>query len=121
MIVGQLSEQVNDRSVSRPDLIYHNFDDGNDDMYDDGNMIKTDLAALVPYTNATISAGESFFVAGSTYFSKHNGGIWVMAAKDMSISQFGIYADLEADGEDTMGSRTQTIKTGGVDYLVIYS
>lgn len=92
--------------------------DGGDDMYDDGNIIFTNLSDIpVQYTHTTFAEdldggatvddfamdgeivdGSTWFGESSTYFTNMYPGLFVLCAFDINISSFLIDGDLGSDG-----------------------
>ena len=95
----------------------NNIDDGGDDMYDTGNILNTNLANEIPYTHTqmegvsgqatledfiydgTVENGDSYFGTASSYFTNTYPGLFVMAAYDVSVTDFSITGNLGADGD----------------------
>ena len=75
-----------------------NIPDGGNDMYDGGNILNTDLATSIPYTNGVVVASNAQFGTGSQYFTAKYTGLFVMVAADMSIDTFQITGNNGADG-----------------------
>jgi hypothetical protein len=94
--------------------------DGNNDMYDGGNYINTNLLPYIeengiPYTHTqqedredpvflsdgVIKSGNGYFGSGSSYFTNMYSGLFVLAASNISITSFSINGELGADGEGT--------------------
>ncbi len=76
--------------------------DGGLDMYDGGNFLNTNLASAIPYTNAVVTASDTRFGAGSTYFTAKFTGLFALAAHQISISTFSITGNNGADGSGSV-------------------
>lgn len=91
--------------------------DGGDDMYDGANEIYTDLGN-VPYTHTRLNvdpdggspanlfnkdgvvvSGDTYFGAGSEYFTNLYPGLFTLHANDIQISGFTIDGNIGADGD----------------------
>ena len=72
--------------------------DGGSDMYDGGNILNTNRASAIPYTNRAIVAADGEFGSGSRYFTAKYPGLFVMAAVDISIESFFLTGNNGADG-----------------------
>ncbi len=71
--------------------------DGGNDMYDGGNVLNTNRATSIPYTNrAIVSSGA--FGPGSQYFTAKYPGLFVLGAEGISIDSFSITGNNGADG-----------------------
>jgi Thrombospondin type 3 repeat len=71
--------------------------DGGADMYDGGNILNTNRASSIPYTNRAIVTSDAFG-PGSRYFTAKYAGLFVLAAEGMSIESFSITGNNGADG-----------------------
>lgn len=95
----------------------NDIDDGGDDMYDTGNILNTNLFSQIPYTHTqmnnvsghatledftydgSVENGDSYFGTTSSYFTNTYPGLFVMAAYDVSVTDFSITGSLGADGD----------------------
>ncbi len=105
--------------VVESDGVEESFDsfisDGGNDMYDGGNIIKTNLSEdrvewthtqqtgvgpgnFVQTADGTVEDGTTWFGSGSTYFTNMYADLFVMAAHDVNIDTFGLEGNLGADG-----------------------
>jgi hypothetical protein len=75
----------------------NNINDGGSDMYDGGNVLNTDLAANIPYSDNVITTDASFGTTGQ-YFTREYDGLFVMAADLDNVSTFEITGNNGADG-----------------------
>jgi len=90
--------------------------DGDDDMYDDGNFISTNLSANpIMYSDNTIVVSTDFGPNGA-YFTRKIDNMWVMVADLDGINDFDITGELGADGEGIADGFTSTITVDGVNY-----
>lgn len=74
--------------------------DGNNDIYDGGNYIKTNLETNgIPYGDgSSVQDGGSYFGSGSTYVTLQTGSMFSMVAVNSSVTQLGFGGDMGADG-----------------------
>jgi len=75
-----------------------NIADGGNDMYDGGNILNTNLATSIPYTNGVVTPSDALFGVGSQYFTVKHPGLFALAASDISIDTFSITGNNGADG-----------------------
>lgn len=114
--------------------------DGGDDMYDGANEINTNLSNLIPYTHTqmtdppvndnnqalfedfimdgTVELGDSYFGAGSSYFTNCYPGLFVMVASGVTVDYFEIVGNLGSDGDGNADLFDYTLSFGGKDYSV---
>ena len=92
--------------LSGPGII----DDGGGDMYDDGNIISTNLGSQLPYTNGAIELSN---IIGGSYFTMELPGLFVMAAEANGVNEFGIDGDIGADGNGVAEAYSLSSATGG--------
>ncbi|GAB4204615.1 MAG: hypothetical protein OHK0022_29950 [Roseiflexaceae bacterium] len=71
--------------------------DGGGDMYDNGNILNTNLATTIPYTNTGI-ANNAAFGNGGAYFTRKYPGLFVLAADLRDVDWFEITGNVGADG-----------------------
>jgi len=72
--------------------------DGGEDMYDDGNMISTNLSRMLPYSQGEIIDNSKHFGIGSRYKTISDQNIWMLAVQNSQASHVEINGDLGADG-----------------------
>lgn len=114
--------------------------DGGNDMYDTGNEIYTDLNGAIPYTHTqmtdppvndnsqavesdfamdgTVELGDSYFGAGSQYFTNLYPGLFVMVAKDVTLDEFYIDGNLGSDGDGQADLFDYTLSLSGNEFSV---
>jgi hypothetical protein len=80
--------------------------DGGQDMYDNGNILNTDLATAFPYSNTVIANGGNGLGDGGRYFTRKFTGLFVFAADMNGVSHFEITGDL---GADSIGNVSATV------------
>ena len=90
--------------------------DGGNDMYDGGNQLNTNLATLIPYTNNTLVAGDTFFGTGSQYFTYKTDGVFAMGANGISINEFRTTGNNGADGSGTANATQLSVTVDGQEY-----
>jgi hypothetical protein len=94
------------------------INDGGNDMYDGGNLLNTDLAFSIPYTNGVITPGAGLFGPDSQYFTAKFTGLFLLTATDISISQFSITGNNGADGGGNVDATILHTEVGGQDYTI---
>jgi glutamine cyclotransferase len=78
------------------------IEDGGDDMYDTGNFIRTNNSEEAVIYRHNIPSENPWFGVNSQYFTKLFPGWFLLAAKDISITDFSIDGGLGADGRGTL-------------------
>lgn len=91
--------------------------DGGGDMYDGGNILNTNLAASIPYTNGVITSSAGFGTGGQ-YFTAKTNNMFVLAADLNSVSSFSITGNNGADGSGTANGFTFSTTSGCLTYNV---
>ncbi len=118
----RLQQTYLEQSFTPGGLYYFNdsgtngIEDGGNDMYDGANYLNTNLQNQIPYTHTqmvgiegqalledftydgTVEVGDSYFGEGSSYFTNTYPGLFVMAAYDVSVTDFSITGNIGADG-----------------------
>jgi hypothetical protein len=122
------------------DVGNNDIDDGGDDMYDGGNRIYTNLFSDIPYTHTQMTDppvnnsdpasfgdfvydgsaqnGDLYFGLGSSYFTNTFPGLFVMAAYNVSVTDFEIDGNLGSDGDGQADTFDYTLTYGGSDFSV---
>jgi len=122
------------------DVGTNDISDGGDDMYDGGNEIYTNLYGQIPYTHTqmseppvnesnqasfsdftydgTVQSSDTYFGTGSQYFTNLYPGLFVMVAKDVSITDFEIDGNLGSDGDGQADLFDYTLSLSGNDFSV---
>ena len=72
--------------------------DGGLDMFDGGNILGTDKASPIAYSNGQVRASAAFGSAGAYFTRKLSGGLFVLGADLDGIETFQVTGDLGADG-----------------------
>lgn len=90
--------------------------DGGNDMYDDGNRINTNLASSINYSDNVIQAGDGLFGAGTSYFTRHLAGLFVMVADVNNITSFSTTGDNGADGNGSVSGAVLSLTLNGTQY-----
>jgi len=88
--------------------------DGGNDMFDEGNIISTDIGGPVPYTGGTILSDPAF--NNGSYFTRKREGIFYMAANLNGATEFFITGNTGADGEGFSKESTVTASACGTYY-----
>ena len=122
------------------DIGNNDIDDGGNDMYDGGNELYTNLSSNIPYTHTqmtsppyssgnqvplsafaydgTVQSGDDYFGTGSQYFTNLYPGLFVMVAKDVTITDFEIDGNLGSDGNGQADLFDYTFSLSGNDFSV---
>lgn len=70
--------------------------DGGNNMYDGGNVLITNLAEQITYSDSLISK-TAYFGEGSRYFTRHFPGLFVLSVDKPAITNFIVGGNLGAD------------------------
>ncbi len=89
--------------------------DGGDDMYDGGNILNTDLADSIPYSDNQVLHSQAFGLKGR-YFTRKYPGLFVLAADLDRLSHFAISGELGADGYGFVGEDELVLTENGITY-----
>ena len=127
--IAALLDALNDNSAVIAALVPDRFDflegdvgsaigDGGNDMYDGGNILTTDLATDIAYTDGVATAADAQFGAGSLYFTAKYTGLFVLAAADISITTFEITGNNGADGAGNVDGAVLSTEVGGQPYTI---
>ena len=88
--------------------------DGGNDMFDGGNILNTNLASQIEYTDGVATTSDDLFGTGSEYFTAKHDGLFVLTAENISIDSFSLSGDNGADGNGTAdGTVLSTNVAGG--------
>lgn len=90
--------------------------DGGNDMYDGGNILNTNLASSIPYTNGAVQTHAGF--SGGSYFTQKFNNLWLMSADITNINTFTISGNNGADGRGTASGFDYTVTVGCMTYYV---
>lgn len=105
--------------------------DGGYDMYDSGNLIFTNtfsVQGFAPYTHSrgvdsseastsVVENGTNWFGSGSTYFTNRYPGLFILVAKNISITEFSIGGELGADGSGDTNKAIYNLNGGFKGYF----
>jgi len=113
---------------------------GGNDMFDIGNTLNTELFTQVPYTHTQmtqppinenneapnnsfiqdgiVSSGDTYFGAGSEYFTNLYPGVFVMGADNINVNRFYIDGGVGADCNSELDSYQQTYTGFSETYTV---
>lgn len=100
--------------------------DGLNDMYDNGNIIATNISNNITYTHSPnnsdgeIVDGTNQFGSGSQYFTNNNDGVFSLVATNVSITSFGTQGNLGADGSGSVKHDRLVVNVEGNDYSLFY-
>ncbi|MFN8643290.1 MAG: thrombospondin type 3 repeat-containing protein [Candidatus Binatia bacterium] len=87
--------------------------DGGNDMYDGGNVLETELASGIAYTDGALTAGDAAFGPGSVYFTAKYTGLFVLAVEHLAVASFRITGNNGADGGGSLdGAVLSTVAHG---------
>lgn len=92
--------------------------DGGDDMFDVGNVLNTNLAAEIPYTDGQVAASDGLFGAGSHYFTAKHPALFALGVSGMNVDYFEITGETGADGAGTVDGATLSANVDGRGYRV---
>ncbi len=101
LVAPSMSAQLPDRFDFSDGETGTCISDGGGDMYDCGNILNTNRQNAIPYTNGEILDGNQAFGPGSSYFTAKFDGLFILAAKDISIDRFEPTGNNGADGGGT--------------------
>ncbi len=106
-----------------PSMYTFNYDggsnsisDGGNDMYDNGNFLNTDISPSIQYSDNVVIDGSAVFGAGTTYFTRHLNGLFVLAADLNGVNSFFISGNNGADGGGSVDATTLTTTVSGTSY-----
>ncbi len=95
----------------------NDINDGGNDMYDGGNELSTNLSGgPIDYSDDIIADGSTIFGAGTSYFTRHLPGLFVLGADMNDVSTFEINGNLGADGGGSTDNAIIEISKGGRIY-----
>lgn len=99
LAASSLTTLIPDRHSFTEGVVGFSIADGGDDMYDEGNLIFTNLSngANLRYSNNVIDSSPVFGTLNGNYFTRKSDGLFVLAA-DLAVSEFRIAGGLGADG-----------------------
>jgi hypothetical protein len=120
-VLDELNTNYNSITSLVPDL-YEFLDgasgiaisDGGNDMYDQGNLLSTNLGSYLTYTNGVISASEIF--NNEEYFTAKYPGLFVMVADMSNVDYFEITGNLGADGSGSVDGVVLNAQQSGTSY-----
>ncbi|UXP32788.1 choice-of-anchor D domain-containing protein [Reichenbachiella agarivorans] len=122
-ILGVLNDGYEDITDLIPNIYTFEYDggsnyinDGGDDMYDNGNYLNTSMASEIPYSDNVVVDGSSYFGTGTTYFTRHLDGLFVMVADINGIDEFNITGNLGADGGGSIDATVLESTINGITY-----
>jgi len=116
-LAAELAALVPNRHDFTEGLSGVQINDGGLDMYDGGNQLNTDLAALIPYTNNAIQPSDAAFGTGSSYFTFKGTGIFVLGVTGASVTSFSLTGNT-VDGVGTVDDTVLATSIGGTDATV---
>ncbi|GAA5020163.1 hypothetical protein GCM10011506_05330 [Marivirga lumbricoides] len=94
-----------------------NIGDGGNDIYDGGNELSTDLSGgTIDYSDNVVADGTGLFGIGTTYYTRHFNGLFVLAADLNGVSEFTIDGNIGADGNGVVTGPILEIEHHGVTY-----
>lgn len=112
--------------------------DGGNDMYDGGNYLYTnhclsqdpqdsipyshtkqsDSGSFVEIADGAIPSGYNYFGTGSAYFTNMYNGMFVLAARNIDITEFTVRGNVGADGSGSTSTHDFTIMSNSQQYAV---
>ncbi|MEI8270349.1 MAG: hypothetical protein WCG45_03185 [bacterium] len=114
------------------------INDGRSDMYDEGNVLSTNLNRAIPYTHSRhpydgnyapesfledgeVVDGTDWFGSGSEYFTNmYKEGLFVLYAKGISIEKFFLEGEFGADGSGSVASGDFTVQDSSENTYTVY-
>lgn len=111
------------------------INDGGGDMYDGGNFLSTNITenGYISYTHTqqtnsdyqdfveiadgNVENGNLYFGESSEYFTNLYSGLFVMVARNISITDFYVTGELGADGSGIVSQDTVTLNNGYTGYF----
>ncbi|MGI9239601.1 MAG: LamG-like jellyroll fold domain-containing protein [Verrucomicrobiales bacterium] len=87
--------------------------DGGLDMFDGGNILGTDRASGIPYSNGRVIDSAAFGEDGAYFTRKLAGGLFVLGADLDGLEYFEVNGDLGADGIGTVDGTVLTVERSG--------
>jgi hypothetical protein len=94
------------------------INDGGAGMYNGGNVLNTNLASAIQYTNGIVTASDAMFGVGSRYATAKYPGLFVMIATDADISSFRISGFTGLFGDGTANGVVLPVSVAGAEYTV---
>ena len=88
--------------------------DGGQDMFDIGNLLRTNLGGPITYSNNVISTSAAF---GASYFTRKYPGLFVLAADLVGVNKFTVYGKLGASGAGEVDAGVFSFSLGTTYYL----
>ncbi|NEP86225.1 MAG: LamG domain-containing protein [Okeania sp. SIO2C2] len=122
----EVLEQLNQDYQSITNLIPNRYEfsdgvsgtaisDGGRDMYDGGNLLRTNLGGSIPYSNNTI-AGSQYVGGNGRYFTRKYPGLFVFIADVDGVNSFEITGNLGADSHGSVDGIVLNTEVGGVTF-----
>lgn len=124
-----VTDVIPDMAVFEYDAEGNNYiSDGLSDMYDDGNYFQTNLKAYTAiveegiiydgmiYSDNVIANGTADFGAGTSYFTRHLDGLFVLGATMNGVKRFDITGNLGADSDGFVDASIVEVDYLGVTY-----
>ncbi len=102
-----------------------NISDGCSDMYDTGNILNTNLASTIVYSDNTVLSNAAAFGTGGKYFTRFIGSndcvtgsasMFYWAADVNGLTSMSITGDLGADGSGSQDLNEFTVTANGTTY-----
>lgn len=93
----------------------YRISDGGNDMFDNGNRIRTNTGNTIYYSQNTVLADTDFGINGKYFTSKVNGMFITVADMD-DVQSFEIFGGLGHDGQASVDVSTITHVTGGTSF-----
>jgi DNA-binding beta-propeller fold protein YncE len=91
------------------------IEDGGADMYDGGNILRTNLGGPIQYSNNVI-ASSGVFGSGGRYFTRKYPGLFVLVADLAGVDAFRVEGNLGADGFGNVDGAVLEAPWRGVNY-----
>ena len=125
-LLENVLKRLNEKYQSLTALIPNRFDfvidggtgcsihDGGADMYDDGNILGTNLGNPIPYSDNAIATNR--YAGNGRYFTRMYQGLFVFVADVDGINEFNITGGLGADGSGAVDGAVLSTDIEGKTY-----
>lgn len=95
-------------------------DDPEGDFYDDNQPTELAKYRYLPVNDSKVMVGDGYFGDNSSYFTAMFPGMFVLAAKNINISEFSITGDIGTDGSGVDAAEIYPLNLGNSTYTVYF-
>ena len=113
--IDVISDKIPGRFDFEDGMSSYYISDGGNDMYDQGNILSTNLGGNLYYTGNSISSSPH--LGYKKYFTYKENGIFIMAADMENVDYLTISGGLGADGKGNVDGSILSIYKNGNSYL----